>query len=80
MITTNPEFNKPVECVCAKCGRKFVKSPWTGYSTNKIKLYKHYTPKPYESSWPDSMARTVVLCESCAAEELKAGNVSQVMY
>ena len=89
MLTTNPEHNKPKECVCVKCGKKFIRSPWTGvYSTYKSKSYKYYTPDPIEPDYPDSVPRLVTLCDSCATEELKAGkvggndsgNVNIIMY
>ena len=81
MLTTNPEHNKPKECVCVKCGRKFIKSLWADtYSTYKSKSYKYYTPDPIEPDYPDSVPRLVTLCESCADEELNTKNVSMLMY
>lgn len=78
MLTTKPEYNRPVKCVCAKCGKKYVSSPWTAaYSTNKKYLYRYHTPEPWES---DESPSLVSLCDSCAIEELNAGNVSRLLY
>lgn len=70
MLTTNPEHNKPVEVICAKCGRRFVKGPWTSaYSANIS--YKYADPQD---------CGLVTLCEDCAKKELDADNVGLIMY
>ena len=43
MITTDPKYNKPEKCICARCGKTFIRSPWSSvYSTNKRHLYRYY--------------------------------------
>lgn len=72
MLTTNPEHNRPNECTCAKCGRRFMKSPWSG--TYSIKCNYSY---PYQE---DDGIPLVVLCENCAKEELRANRVGTILY
>lgn len=78
MILINPEYNKPIERICAKCGKKFVSSPWTNaYSTNKKHLYRYYKQESWES---DNLPSVVSLCDSCAREELNDNNVNMLLY
>ena len=78
MILIKPEYNKPIERVCAKCGKKFVSSSWTNaYSTNKKYLYSYHEPEPWES---DDLPSVVSLCDSCAREELNNNNVHMLLY
>lgn len=78
MITTDPKYNKPEKCICARCGKTFIRSPWSSvYSTNKRHLYRYYKTEPWET--PD-MPCLVALCGDCAMEELSAGNVSMIIY
>lgn len=78
MLTTNPEHNKSQKCVYDKCGKEFIRSPWSSvYSTNKKYLYRYHISEPWET--PD-MPCLVALCGSCGIEELNAGNVSTILY
>ena len=78
MILTNSEYNKPIVRVCAKCGKKFVSSPWSNtYSTNKTHTYRYYKPEPWESYGSQGL---ISLCNSCAREELIANNVHMLLY
>lgn len=78
MLTVNPEHNKPQKCVCDKCGKNFIRSPWSSvYSTNKRYLYRYHKTEPLET--PD-MPCLVALCGDCEMEELNAGNVSMILY
>lgn len=80
MLLTGPEYNNPIESMCVKCGKKFIRSPWSGaYSTYKSNLYKYYNSNS-SLYCPGSAPRVVTLCDSCADEELKANNVSLLMY
>ena len=78
MLTTNPEFNRSEKCICDKCGKKFIRSPWSSvYSTNKRHLFRYRKTNPWET--PD-MPCLVALCGDCEREELSAGNVSRIIY
>lgn len=71
MLTTNPKFNKPTQCTCAKCGTKFMKQPWSGtYSVNGNHRY------PYQ----EDEIPIVTLCDTCASTELRANRVGHVLY
>ena len=77
-MCTKPEYNKPKERVCDKCGKKFVSSPWSNtYSTNKKHSYRYYKPEQWESYDSPGL---VSLCNSCAHEELNANNVHMLLY
>lgn len=72
MLTTNPEHNRPTRCTCAKCGKSFMKQPWSGtYSVNG----NHYYPYADPDEFP-----LVVLCDECSAEELRANHIGMLLY
>lgn len=61
MISLHPDYLKPEKVRCEKCGKIFIKEPYSSvYSTRK--------------------GRLVTLCDSCANSELKAGNISMLIY
>ena len=69
-ISTDPELNKPKQSICAKCGKRFVHSPWTnGYSAN----YNYRFADPQDLG-------LVTLCNDCAKEELALGHVSHLLF
>lgn len=68
----------PIERVCAKCGKKFMSTPYSdAYSTGKKHLYRYYKPESWESY---NSPGVVSLCKSCACEELNANNVHMLLY
>lgn len=72
MISTDPNLNKPRKCICAKCGKTFVKSAWSGaYSKRGNHCYKYENPDDFG---------LVVLCDSCSSEELKANRIGMIIY
>ena len=69
-LTTNPNHNKSVRSICAKCGRSFVHSPWTNvYSAQHS--YKYADPQDLG---------LVTLCDDCAGKELGSGHAGLIMY
>ena len=73
MLTTNPEHNQPTQCTCAKCGKRFMKHPWSGtYSVNGNHSY------PYQDK--DDIPFLVTLCNDCANIEHRANRIGQILY
>lgn len=70
MILTDPEYNKPKQSICAKCGKSFIHSPWSGaYSTDNSYRFP-YAQENY----------LVTLCDDCARVELNLGHIRRILF
>lgn len=82
MITTNFEHNLPSTAICAKCGKRFSRTAWTGVYSPKSLIIK----RSYRFAELDDYEKVglsvcpVALCDSCAQEEQNAGRVSCVIH
>lgn len=81
MITTKSEHDHST-AICAKCGKQFRYTSWTGVYSPKSSIikrsYRYAEFDEYEIA--GLSVGTVALCDSCAQEEQNAGHVSCVMH